>query len=171
MASYWRFFFVKTFVCTTSDTFLICRHHKPHKLKLVWFCATQFCTRGDFLVRRIALAPTCWSYLSLDLCRRSGFSSRLVAATCRECVPTFKHFGLWEYIIQRWEGDFPFGLAFTWSLRFGHGKWSLLQVQSFRVFFGLYFWPTSWILLKTIIPLALMASESIAHSAFGLMGY
>ena len=24
---------------------------------------------------------------------------------------------------------------------------------------------------KTIIPLALMASESIAHSAFGLMGY
>ena len=79
------------------------------------FCATQFCTRGDFLVRRIAGAPTCCSYLSLDLCRGSGFSSRLVAATCRECVPTFKRFDLWEYIIQRWEGNFLFGLAFTWS--------------------------------------------------------
>ena len=92
-----------------------CRRDKPHKLKLVWFCATQFCTRGDFLVRRIAGAPTCCSYLSFDLCRRSGFSSRLVTATCRQCAPTFKRFGLWEYIIQRWEGDFVFGLAFTWS--------------------------------------------------------
>ena len=66
------------------------RRDKPHKLKLVWFCATQFFTRGDFLVRPIAGAPTCCSYLSLDLCRRSGFSSRFVAATCRQCVPTFK---------------------------------------------------------------------------------
>ena len=40
-----------------------------------------------------------------------------------------------------------------------------------KVVLSQYFWPTSWTLLKTIIPLALMASKLIAHSSFGLMGY
>ena len=34
-----------------------------------------------------------------------------------------------------------------------------------------YFWPTSWILQKQLFLSPSTASESIAHSVFGLMGY
>ena len=41
-----------------------------------------------------------------------------------------------------------------------------------RKIFSLDIFSTNWLdFTKTIIPLALMASESIAHAAFGLMGY
>ena len=47
-------------------------------------------------------------------------------------------------------------------------QWLLNRVLLAKVVLSRYFLATSWILLKQI---ALMASESIAHSVFGLMCY
>ena len=47
-------------------------------------------------------------------------------------------------------------------------QWLLNRVLLAKVVLSRYFSATSWILLKQI---ALMASESIAHSVFGLMCY
>ena len=50
-------------------------------------------------------------------------------------------------------------------------QWRLYRVLLTKVVLPRYFWPSSCLLLKKIISLALIASESIAHSAFRLMGY
>ena len=48
----------------------------------------------------------------------------------------------------------------------------LLSSFNLRKMFSLDIFLTNWLdFTKTIIPLALIASESIAHSAFGLMVY
>ena len=53
---------------------------------------------------------------------------------------------------------------------FGGKKGLSLDLTSYRCFLSLFL--TNWLdLTKTIIPLALMASELIAHEAEGLMGY
>ena len=50
-------------------------------------------------------------------------------------------------------------------------QWRLNHLLLAKVVLPPSLWPTSWIVLKLLIPLTLMASESIAHEAEGLMGY
>ena len=50
-------------------------------------------------------------------------------------------------------------------------QWRLNCILLGKVVWSRYFWPTSWIFLKKIIPRARMGSESIAHSAFSFMDY